>query len=209
MREKIYFIVLLILCITNVYSQQQNNDNPLIQLSGFVVNYDSTKIVPYASIHIEGTSRGTFADMSGFFSFVARKKDKLVFSSIGYTSQVFHFPSDFNDTKLITVIRMADDTFYLPEFVVHPFSTPEEFDYYFVKSRSKNDNLALAYSNLRRVPFDMLAKGISLDGIETYRWYQQQRADLNYYNGQSIPMKVFDAFAWSEFIKSLNKKKKK
>lgn len=197
-------------CIAGLWANaQQVTDSTLIQFSGYVVNHDSARVIPFATVRIEGTGRGVYADQTGFFSIVAQKKDKVVFSSIGMKTTRFVFPKDLSETRFFGAIRMEDDTFYLPEYVVRPYNTPEEFDYYFLKSRVKGNNLALAYGNIAQSRMNDFSKTLSIDGGEAYRYYQQDQYSKYYYNGQAQPIRIFDAFAWQEFISSLNKKKKK
>ncbi|MBK6839366.1 MAG: hypothetical protein IPG90_14770 [Bacteroidetes bacterium] len=46
----------------------------LVQFSGIVVTSDSLNPVPYTSIMIRNTYRGTVGDYYGFFSFVAKNE---------------------------------------------------------------------------------------------------------------------------------------
>jgi hypothetical protein len=134
----------------SLVSFAQQNDDDLVQLSGFAVSYDSTKVLPYVSLRINGGNKGTYSDMSGYFSLVVKRTDRILFTAIGLRPVEFNIPKDFDGTKLNTVVPMSDDTFYLPETVIRSYPSKEQFDYYFVKTKSPDDELSLAYRNLRK-----------------------------------------------------------
>ncbi len=187
----------------------QQNDDDLVQLSGFAVSLDSSKVLPYINLRINGGNKGTYTDLGGYFSLVVRKTDRVLFTAIGLRPVEFTMPKDFEGSKLNTVVPLSDDTFYLPEVVIRSYPSKEEFDYYFVKTKIPDDELSLAYRNLRKKPLDEQANALLPDGAETNRWYMQQQYDKNYYSGQAQPLKIFDIGAWSQFLNSVNNKKKK
>lgn len=208
MKTKVYLI--LIVCLLGSFvSFAQQNDDDLVQLSGFAVSYDSTKVLPYVSLRINGGNKGTYSDMSGYFSLVVKRTDRILFTAIGLRPVEFNIPKDFDGTKLNTVVPMSDDTFYLPETVIRSYPSKEQFDYYFVKTKIPDDELSLAYRNLRKKPMEDQMASLAPDGQETNRWYMQQQYDKYYYNGQAQPLKIFDLGAWSQFLNSVNTKKKK
>lgn len=213
MKNKLkYYIILIGVCIgflqANCQENTKVNENELVQLSGFIVSFDSTQVIPYATVRIEGTNRGVYSDMSGFFSLVCKQSDKIVFTALGQKKLYFTIPNNIENNKITTIIRMEEDTFYLREVLVRPYATPQELDYYFAKIKLPNSSLSLAYDNLRRVPYSSLQKGVLADGIENNRWYQQAQAEKLYYNGQPQPIPIADLGSWYRFLNSLGKKKK-
>ncbi|MES2654706.1 MAG: carboxypeptidase-like regulatory domain-containing protein [Bacteroidota bacterium] len=205
----IVFYVLLLVSFKGIQAQTDTHKDDLVQLSGFIVTADSVSVIPYVTVRISGTNRGVFSDMSGFFSLVCKKSDHIVFTALGQKQTIYTLPDNIENNKLITVIKMDEDTFYLPEVVVRPYSTPQELDYYFAKAKIPGSSLSQAYANLNRVPYSILEKGILPDGMETGRWYQQSQAERLYYNGQTQPIPIADLGNWYRFINSLGKKKKK
>lgn len=55
-------------------------------MNGLVVDSATFAPLPYVTIRIKGTLRGTSADIQGKFSVMATTRDTLVFSLIGYES---------------------------------------------------------------------------------------------------------------------------
>lgn len=208
-----YFSFAMMFCIFSTTAKSQTqplvNENELVQLSGFIVSFDSTQVLPYVTVRIAGTNRGVYSDMSGFFSLVCRQNDKIVFSALGQKKLIYTLPNPIENNKLTSIIRMEEDTFFLRDVVVRPYATPQELDYYFAKVKIPNSNLSLAYENLNRVPYGSLQKGILADGNENGKWYQQAQAEKLYYNGQPQPIPIADVGTWYRFLNSLGNKKKK
>ncbi|MCU0383907.1 MAG: carboxypeptidase-like regulatory domain-containing protein [Cyclobacteriaceae bacterium] len=59
-----------------------------IKIEGSIKNQSSLKGLPFCSIAIKGTSKGTISTESGEFSLSADKKDTIVISSIGFKQKV-------------------------------------------------------------------------------------------------------------------------
>lgn len=185
--------------------EKSRNDSDLVQFTGFVVSYDSTKTLPFVSIRIKGTNRGTYSDMQGYFSFVAKKNDVVIFSSVGYEPNFFMFPDNLKGSKFKTVVAMVEDTFLLPEAVIVGTPTPEQMDYMFSRAPLPDNGYALAMQNLRQKPLEEMAMNMSADGAENARWRFNDYANKAYYNGQPQPIPVLDVMAWSRFLESLQK----
>lgn len=182
---------------------QTRNDSDLVQFTGFVVSLDSSKTIPFVSIKIEGTRRGTYSDMQGYFSFVAKKTDVIVFSSVGYEEKHYKFPADLKGSKFKSVVAMVEDTFMLPEAVIISHPTPEQLDYMFSRVKLPDDGYSLAMQNLRQKPLSEMALSMEADGSENARYRFGDYANKAYYNGQPQPIPVLDIAAWSKFLKSL------
>ena len=128
---KALLFIITFLGLKNAMAQTQtaSTKNPeLVQFTGFVVNIDSSKTLPYVTIRIKGTNKGTYSDMQGYFSFVAKKNDVVVFSCIGFEPRYFKIAETIQGNKLNSVITLVEDTFFLPEMVYRPNPTPEELD---------------------------------------------------------------------------------
>ena len=82
------------------------NDEDYIQFSGVVIAEDSLQPVPYCSIIDKQTKRGTISDYFGYFSFVAKKGDTIIFSSIGYKKSSFSIPDTLTTNKYLSLIHI-------------------------------------------------------------------------------------------------------
>jgi hypothetical protein len=197
------FLVLLLIPSQKAKAQVSKNDSDLVQFTGFVVNYDSTKTIPFVTIRINGTSRGTYSDMQGYFSFVAKRSDVLVFSCIGFEPRYFELPKSTNGSKFKSVVAMVEDTFRMEEVVIIGRPTAEQMDYMFSRATLPQNDYMLAQQNLRRKPLSEEAMNLPNDAESNARWRFNDYANKAYYAGQTQPIPVLDVFAWSKFIKSL------
>lgn len=117
---------LLIAAVAGVFAQTGNSGNTkpagvspkYIQFSGIVLSHDSLKAVSYASITIVGTTKGSMADGDGFFNFVARAGDSIMFRAIGYKTMYTVIPKDLSTSKYSWIQLMREDTIYLNETVI-------------------------------------------------------------------------------------------
>ena len=203
MLKKLIYI-LIIFHVAIAAKAQQKSDDDLVQFSGVVLSYDSNKTIPFATISIKGSRRGSYSDMAGYFSFVAKRSDVIVFSCIGYKSRAFKFPEGMQEAKFNVIIPMEEDTFALPDVtLVAPYPSREEFDYYFVKNKIPDDQLSLAYRNLRKRPEEYM-ENLRFDATENARWALREQA-VNQANttGQLPTFRILDPIAWSKFIRAL------
>lgn len=201
----IFFVLALVLPIDIFAQQQQQQAKPapaaeLVQLSGLVVSVDSLQGLPLVSIRIKNTNKGTFTDEGGFFSFVVKKSDTIVFSFIGYKTIEYILPANLKGIKYSIIQPMAEDTVFLNTAVIRSYPTPDEFDYYFVKATIPDAYYEASTRNLRKKTLEALAQNMSMDGAANQRYTTQQQAYRYYYNGQLPPNRIFDPFAWGQFF---------
>ncbi len=206
--NKIFFLIAIFFVLLgssqNLQAQTQTrNDSDLVQFTGFVVSLDSSKTIPFVSIRIEGSRRGTYSDMQGYFSFVAKKSDVIVFSSIGFEPRYYTFPNDIKGSKFKTVVTLIEDTFMLAEAVIISHPTPEQLDYMFSRVELPENGYSLAMQNLRQKPLSEMAINMESDGSENARYRFNDYSNKAYYNGQPQPIPVLDVVAWGKFLKSL------
>jgi hypothetical protein len=179
---------------------QVAKNNELIQLSGLVVTTDSLRALPLVSIRIKNSTKGTYSDQAGFFSFVVKKGDTILFTSIGLKSVTYVVPQHLNKIRYSIIQPMSDDTLYLPETVIRPWPTPEEFNYYFVKANIPDMPYQMARRNLSQGDLQSFSNLISPDGSQSQNIAVRDLQNRYYYNGQLAPNRLFDPFAWGQFF---------
>jgi len=119
-------IFLLVFCLHNSLLSQEREDE-LIQFSGIVVSADSVNPVPYTNIVLKNTWRGTVADYYGYFSFVARQNDTIIFSSVGYKTGKFVIPDTISNNRYSLIQIMSADTILLTQTVIYPWPSKDQF----------------------------------------------------------------------------------
>jgi len=75
------------------------NDEDLVQFSGVVVTADSLFPIPFTHIVVKHSRWGTVADYYGYFSFVAKKNDTVVFSAMGYKNSTYIIPDTISRNR--------------------------------------------------------------------------------------------------------------
>ncbi|MFM2206113.1 MAG: hypothetical protein RL213_88 [Bacteroidota bacterium] len=174
--------------------------NELVQFSGVVVSGDSLLPIPFASVMIRGTSRGTISDYYGFFSFVAKMRDTIEFAAIGFKRNVFVIPDTLTDHRCSLIQLLKPDTVLLKEVVIFPWPTKEQFKEAFIQLRAPYDDLARAERNLDRRQMQFLASKIPMDGSMNFKWQMQEQTSRLYYSGQLPPNNLLNPVAWAKFI---------
>jgi len=193
-------LLIFIFLITVFCDAKAQSDNDLVQFSGIVITADSLRALPLVSIRIKSTNKGTYTDQGGFFSFVARKGDTVIFSFIGNKTVEHVIPEKLTSYRYSVILPMAEDTLYLPETVIRGWPTLEEFNYFFVKANIPDQSMANARYNTKRSTLQAMANGMSMNGSEAGKYYFNQQAKNYYYSGQLPPQRLFDPFAWNEFF---------
>lgn len=201
MKKSLFLFLLAFLFLASPKANAQADDD-LLQLSGVVVSTDSLQGLPFVSVRIKGLNKGTFTDADGFFSFVVRKSDTILFTFIGMKDAIFVVPKNLSASRYSIVQPMAEDSVLLPETVIHAWPTPEEFNYYFVKANIPDQYGMLARNNLKRKTLTTFGSAMIMDARENQRYAADQAASRYYYSGQLPPQRLFDPFAWSQFFNS-------
>lgn len=169
--------------------------------------------IPYASVAVKGTSRGTYANYNGFFTIVAQRGETLQFSSLGYKLKEYVIPDTIIGNSLTLVQLMTSDAINLPTTVIFPWPSRDHFKIEFLAMDVRNELEERAKENLAKRRMSVLRENMEMDGNENGDYYLRQQAQKYYYAGQTPPMNIFNAFAWAKFIQAWKngdfKKKKK
>jgi hypothetical protein len=205
--KKVIFIYLFcqLFGLNQNLQAQTKDDSDLVQFTGFVLTADSSKTIPFTTIRIMGSSRGTYSDMQGYFSFVAKRSDVILFTCIGYEPRYFNMPNQSNATKFKSVVTLKLDSFVMEEAIIISQPTAEQLDYMFTRVKLPYDDYMIAQNNLRRKPLADQAASLDNDGYTNAKWNFTEYANKAYYNGQPQPIPVLDIFAWGKFLKALEK----
>lgn len=194
-------LLLIALTASAVSAQSVNSKSPqLVQFSGVVVSGDSLQPIPFTSIMIRGTSRGTISDYYGFFSFVAKMNDTIEFAAIGFKRNYFVIPDTLSDHRCSLIQILKPDTVLLKEVVIFPWPTKEQFKEAFIRLRAPYDDLARAERNLNPQQLEFLASVAPMDGSMNFKWQMQEQSSRLYYAGQLPPNNVLNPVAWAKFV---------
>jgi len=183
-------------------AQFEKLKDSVVMLFGVVMTADSLQGIPYVSVVIQGSNRGTQTNQQGVFSIVVEKGNIIEFSSIGYKSKTVEIPRNLEGNQQSMIQLMVTDTMYLPATIIRPRPTKEQFERDFVSVQMPDDMLEIARKNADESKRKILSKGLPADGREATGIMLKNTAQKAYYSGQAPPQNIFNPFAWNEFIKA-------
>ncbi len=204
-KKKHIFLVAFFSCVFFAgYGQQkvEPKKQRWVQFSGVVVEGDSLKPLPFTSIVVMGTTRGTVSDFYGFYTLVAQPGDLIEFVNIGYRDIFYTIPDTLKASSFSLIQRMNRDTVLLQEIAVYPWPSKEEFRRAFLKLNVPNNDLARAQKNLAAEEMRQIMRGISMDAQGNYSFAMQQQYAKLYYAGQYPTNNLLNPIAWANFIKA-------
>ncbi len=197
---RLQIILAFLLVIGPVKSQHLDDD--LIQFSGVVISFDSLQPVSFTNIIVKQSKRGTTSDYYGYFSFVAKKNDTILFSALGYKTTSFIIPDSITKKRYSLIQAMTSDTLLLEETMIYPWPSSEQFKHAFINLEIPDNEVMIAKKNLALAELRERAENYPMDGSMNFKHYMDQQNYKLYYAGQSPPITIFNPFAWAEFIKA-------
>jgi hypothetical protein len=201
--NKIYLLSVFLLLFTGLFAQKSKTDTlKLIQFTGVVLEADSLNPLPFTHITIKHSHIGTITDYYGFFSFVAKENDTIVFSNISYKRAEFIIPDSLPDNRYSVIQLMQKDTFLLKETVIYPWPTREQFKEAFLHADIPDDDLERAKKNLSKEDLIEYAENIEGDPGTSYKYVMNQQYTRMYYAGQYPSISLLNPVAWAKFIQA-------
>lgn len=201
-----FLIVLFFFGVGTVSSQKIKDDQvKVIEFSGmvFTEGEDGSPVpLPYTNVSVMGTSRGTFTDIDGFFSFVALAGETVIFSRIGYKTVNIKIPDTLQSHQYKWIQIMSEDNYLLPEAVIFPWPSRDHFKQEFLAIDISNELREKAKENLAEEVMSEMRYTIPADGKEASSLVLRQQATEYVYTGQIKPQNVFNPLAWKKFIEA-------
>jgi hypothetical protein len=197
-------LFLIIICFSiHFWSQAQDpNRDGLVQLSGVVVSGDSLTPVPFSSVIIEGSNRGTIADYYGFFSLVVRIQDTIKFSSVGYRDAFFTVPDTIHSNRYSIIQLLQKDTIILEQQVIFPWPSKEQFKEAFLSLNAPTDDYDRAFENMTREDVRLAIQGVPMSAQANNKYTMQQEYTRMYSQGLLPQISVMNPLAWAQFIQA-------
>jgi hypothetical protein len=211
-----FILFVLIFCIGSAYAQPVLIENDIIEVSGIIISRNEKQglqYVPFATVAVNNSNRGTYANWEGMFSIVIKKGETLNFSAIGFGDFSLTIPQSFEGLYYSAVVELEPKDINLAEVVIFPWPNRDNFRAEFLAMQPteamKMEDVAKGNLNRRKM-FEM-NKNMGMDARENAMYYLQKQASSYSYMGQGQPMPILSPVAWSQFFRQLqnNKKKKK
>lgn len=199
----IVFILGLFL-ITLEAKAQERTDRKVIQLSGIILNSDSTDAVPGVNIYVPKKGRGTASGRFGYFSMPVLEGDSIVFTFIGLKKQAFKVPEKVESDRISLILTMEVDEIALAEIEVMPYPTEQEFKQAII-AMNVVDPMSISRANMSPEMLLRWAESMPASGNENFRNIQQGQMIQNQDLYGPRPLRLLDPFAWSQFIRSIKR----
>ena len=133
---------------------------------------------------------------------MALKGEDIIFSRIGYKDVEFSIPDTLKSQYYSWIQIMSQDSVLLPEVIILPWPSREHFKQEFLAIDITNELREQARENLAQEVLTNLRYTIPADGRETSNLVLRETARSYYSAGQYKPQRIFDAFAWKQFIEA-------
>ena len=196
------FIFICLLLSGSFLAHGQNNYEGLVQFSGVVVTGDSLRPIPFVSIVVKKTYRGTISDYNGFFSFVAQVNDTIEFSALGYKKSTYVIPDTLNTDRYSLIKMLSRDTILLQETVIYPWPTKDQFRQAFLNLKVPDDDMDRAARNLALSEMREMMLNMPMDGQMNYKAVMLERQNKLYTAGQYYSISLLNPVAWAKFIEA-------
>lgn len=197
-----YCFAILLFAVAERGSGQSQPAKKVIQFSGLVVTGDSLAPVPYSTVWIKNTRRGTITDYFGFFSITVNERDTLRITAVGFKDVQYVVPDTLTQSRYSAIQVMTRDTIYLAETLIYPWPTREQFRHAFIHTDIPDDDYDRAMRNLARADMKERLRHFPNTPNMNFRDVMNQTSDRMYYAGQAPPQRIFDPFAWGKFFQA-------
>lgn len=201
---KFSLTIILLFLVATVFGQNENRSSKLVQFSGIITDADSNAVVPYVTItNLSYKEQKYSANYQGYFSFVARAGDTILFSAVGFASTRFILPEEIAERKFTAMIKLKSEIVYLRAVRVSPWATVEEFTKDFLSMKVADDDMALAKKNLSQKSI----RGMSM----TLEPNAQEIGNINFRNNfdrmTNVNMRqtnpLLNPFAWGKLMQTI------
>lgn len=183
---------------------QDTRERKVIQLSGIILNSDSTDAVPGVNIYVPKKGRGTVSGRFGYFSMPVLEGDSIVFTFIGLKKQSFKVPDKVENDRISLILTMEVDEIALAEIEVMPYPTEEEFKKAVI-AMNVVDPMSISRANMSPEMLLRWAEQMPASANENFRSFQQGQMIQNQDLYGPRPLRLLDPFAWSQFIRSIKR----
>ena len=209
MKSSLTYHSLLIFLLGFIFSvghanAQDQREKKVIQLSGILLNADSTDAVAGVNIYVPKKGRGTSSSRFGYFSMPVVEGDSIIFSFIGLKKQTFKIPETVENDRISLILTMEVDEIALAEIEVMPYPTEAEFKQA-ILAMNVVDPMSISRANMSPEMLLRWAERMPASSNENFRSFQQGQMQQNQDLYGPRPLRLLDPFAWSQFIRSIKR----
>lgn len=175
--------------------------NKIIQFSGLVVGGDSLYGIPYVTIFVPKSGRGTVTSSVGYFSLPVIKGDSVVIKALGFKEKNLIIPES-PEGKLSVIIELKEDSLLMPSVEIMPWPTERIFKEALLSLKLPHQDLDNLHKNLNEQVMKRMLYTTAPDGATNHKYFMQQqmiRQENKMTYDRTIP-NLTNPFAWKKFI---------
>ncbi len=215
MTLKHFYTIISCLVLSLGLSAQEEDKNPVIQVSGAIATNDSSRqFIPNANVYVKGRNHRTIlSGNDGFFSIAALPGDTIIFKHLSFKTEKLWVPDTLSGDSYLALVTMTWESYILQEVVLYPWPSPENLNRELLAMNLPTTELDIAQRNLAIQQLKERAEEMGYDAREignyviksqNYNLYNQGR----YYGangGAALLGRLTDPFAWNEFFRALKR----
>lgn len=201
--NRLYILLFIIaFSLVGMARVQAQGERTTIQLSGLVIDGDSTYGIPGVHVYIPRAGLGTTTNRAGFFTIPALSGDTVIISAVSYKPQKLIVPQR-NDLGMSVLIDLKTDTTFLPVVEVFPYPTAEQFKEAFLAVQLPEDDYQTLAKNLDPEMMTRMAMSMPMSAASNYRYQMNQQVNQMSNRFFSPTFSFLNPFAWAQFVKSV------
>jgi hypothetical protein len=182
-------------------------ETPLVQFSGVVLDQDSLTPIPFVSIIIKGTNRGSLTNFQGFFSLILSPGDELEFHSVSHKDRTYKISDTLRQKYYYAIQVLTKDTIQLEAVNIYPWPSKEDFKRAFLSLDLNETDADRAARNIENEANTYLERNQTASASENYKYVMQAYYTKIYTMGQQPSISLLNPVAWASFIDSWRKGK--
>jgi len=182
------------------------------QLSGMILNASTGEPIPYVSIRINHSRRGTVANAEGFYSVPVVRGDTLYFSALGYKKARFlvspyldAYTGDTTEGYVYAVHYLVEDTLELPTVRISAIRTPEELKTALLNIPPETQS-QVARDNVSPEIIAYFLENLPVDPQERIKIAEQRYRDIYFQRTLRPTYPILDPIAAYRLVKYLSEK---
>ena len=177
-----------------------------------ILNASTGEPIPYVSIRINHSRRGTVANSEGFYSVPVVRGDTLYFSALGYKKARFlvspyldAYTGDTTEGFIYAVHYLVEDTLELPTVRISAIRTPEELKTALLNIPPETQS-QVARDNVSPEIIAYFLENLPADPQERIKIAEQRYRDIYYQRTLRPTYPILDPIAAYRLVKYLSEK---
>jgi hypothetical protein len=204
----------LLFSVNSLFAQPLLPNETIVEVSGIILSRNDQnrmQYIPFATVFVKNTNRGTYANFEGMFTMVVKKGESLSFSAVGFSEFILKIPADYEGLYYSAIIELQPKDLDMAEVVIFPWPDRDNFraEFLAMNPTEAMQMETVARNNLNRRKMLEIGTEMGMDARENAMYYLQKQASSYSYMGQGQPMPILNPLAWSQFFRQWSNKKKK